>query len=106
MGLSKKGQVLIFNSGSVTASFVRPGEHFAKNRKDFMFAVTIFCLVQEREGVMLSSSASSLQKSSARLFLLLQMTWPKMMGQRCWCCDRAQRRWGMEKLHVPPHAQA
>ena len=26
-----------------------------KNRKDFMFAITIFCLVQEREGVMLPS---------------------------------------------------
>ena len=69
--MKRKRADAYFSSGSVAASFVSPGEHFAKNRKDFMFAVTIFCLVQEREGVMLSSRASSLQNSSARLFQLL-----------------------------------
>lgn len=34
-----------------------------KNKRDFMFAVTIFCLVQEREEVMLGCSASSLRKA-------------------------------------------
>lgn len=34
-----------------------------KIRKDFMSSVTTFCLVQKKEGAMLGSSISSLQKA-------------------------------------------
>lgn len=67
-GVKRKRADEYVDSRTMTASFIRPGQRLRKIGKDFMFAVKIFCLVQEREGLTLGSSAVSLQQSSTGLF--------------------------------------